>query len=154
MNKELNELESFTVEEFQKDFDNLMNRIESGESFIITSEYGNSLIVPYKEVINTFEEVSWDTIKTVHLTSSNQTLILLGSTFKTMTLTSKFKKDIQTLRGAANGEFYLDVKNPKLFKKVVRYYENNGVVFSGDPEDDYEMLIDYLYEDLESVEVA
>jgi len=71
-----------------------------------------------------------------------------------MTLTSKFKKDIQTLRGAANGEFYLDVKNPKLFKKVVRYYEKNGVVFSGDPEDDYEMLIDYLYEDLESVEVA
>jgi hypothetical protein len=58
MNKELNELESFTVEEFQKDFDNLMNRIESGESFIITSEYGNSLIVPYKEVINTLEEVS------------------------------------------------------------------------------------------------
>ena len=72
-----------------------------------------------------------------------------------MSLTSKFKKDIQTLRGAANGEFYLDVKNPKLHKKVVRYYEQNGVVFSGDPEDDYEMLIDYLYEDLNaSVEVV
>jgi len=72
-----------------------------------------------------------------------------------MTLTSKFKKDINVLRGAANGEFYLDVKNPKLYKKVRKYYENEGVVFSGDPEDDYEMLIDYLYEDLESpVEVA
>ena len=35
-----------------------------------------------------------------------------------MTLaTSKFKKDIETLRGAANGNFYLHVKNPKLFKK-------------------------------------
>ena len=72
-----------------------------------------------------------------------------------MSLTSKFKKDINVLRGAANGEFYLDVKNPKLHKKVVRYYENQGVVFSGDPEDDYEMLIDYLYEDLNTaVEVA
>lgn len=72
-----------------------------------------------------------------------------------MSLTSKFKKDINVLRGAANGEFYLDVKNPKLHKKVVRYYENQGVVFSGDPEDDYEMLIDYLYEDLNAtVEVA
>jgi len=71
-----------------------------------------------------------------------------------MTLTSKFKKDINVLRGAANGEFYLDVKNPKLYKKVRKYYENEGVVFSGDPEDDYEMLIDYLYEDLEAVEVA
>ena len=71
-----------------------------------------------------------------------------------MTLTSKFKKDVQTLRGAANGEFYLDVKNPKLFKKVRRYYENNGVVFSGDPLDDYDILMEQIAVDLESVEVA
>ncbi len=71
-----------------------------------------------------------------------------------MTLTSKFKKDIQTLRNAANGDFYLDVKNPKLYKKVRRYYENNGVVFSGDPEDDYEILMEYVYSDLETAEVA
>jgi hypothetical protein len=71
-----------------------------------------------------------------------------------MSLTSKFKKDVNTLRAAANGEFYLDVKNPKLYKKVKRYYEQNGVLFSGDAEDDYEMLIDYLYEDLELQPVA
>ena len=71
-----------------------------------------------------------------------------------MALTSKFKKDVQTLRGAATGDFYLDVKNPKLYKKVGRYYENEGVVFSGDPMDDYEMLMEYLYQDLETVEVA
>ena len=69
-----------------------------------------------------------------------------------MTLTTKFKKDIQTLKGAAKGEFYLDVKNPKLFKKVRRYYENTGVVFSGDPMDDYDMLMDYIAADLEIVE--
>lgn len=71
-----------------------------------------------------------------------------------MTLTSKFKKDISTLRSAANGEFYLDVKNPKLYKKVRRYYENNGLVFSGDPLDDYEILMEYIYNDLQTVEVA
>ena len=71
-----------------------------------------------------------------------------------MTLTDKFKKDIQTLRGAANGDLFLDVKNPKLFKKVRRYYENEGVVFSGDPLDDYEILMEYLYTDLETVEVS
>ena len=71
-----------------------------------------------------------------------------------MTLTAKFKKDIPTLRGAANGEFYLDVKNPKLFKKVRRYYENEGVVFSGGPLDDYEILMEYVANDLESVEVV
>ena len=71
-----------------------------------------------------------------------------------MTITSKFKKDLQTLRGAANGEFYLDVKNPKLFKKVRKFYENNGIVFSGDPLDDYEMLMDQVAIDLETVEVV
>ena len=71
-----------------------------------------------------------------------------------MTLTSKFKKDIQTLRGAVNGEFFLDVKNPKLLKKVRRYYENSGVVFTGDPLDDYDILMEQVAIDLETVEVA
>ena len=72
-----------------------------------------------------------------------------------MALTEKFKtKDISTLRGASNGDFFLDVKNPKLYKKVRRYYENNGVVFSGEPLDDYEMLMENLFADLETVEVA
>jgi len=71
-----------------------------------------------------------------------------------MTLTSKFKKDIQILRSAANGEIFLDVKNPKLYKKIRRYYENTGVVFSGDPMDDYEILMEYIYNDLETAEVV
>jgi hypothetical protein len=71
-----------------------------------------------------------------------------------MSLIEKFKKDVSTLRSAANGEIYLDVKNPKLYKKVFRYYQNEGVVFSGEPLDDYEMLMEYLESDLESVEVA
>ena len=71
-----------------------------------------------------------------------------------MALTEKFKKDISTLRAAADGDIFLDVKNPKLYKKVRRFYENNGVVFSGDPLDDYEMLMDYIASDLETIEVA
>ena len=71
-----------------------------------------------------------------------------------MSITAKFKKDISTLRAAANGEIFLDVKNPKLFKKVRRYYENEGVVFSGDALDDYEILVDCLAQDFDSVEVA
>jgi|TARA_R100000455_G_scaffold21987_1_gene11292 hypothetical protein len=67
-----------------------------------------------------------------------------------MTITTKFKKDLQTLEGAANGDFFLDVKNPKLFKKVRKFYENDGVEFSGDPLDDYDILIDCIAEDLET----
>jgi len=95
-----------------------------------------------------------DSLTTVLLTHKVKPLIILRSTNKTMTITSKFKKDLQTLRGAANGDFFLDVKNPKLFKKVRKFYENSGVVFSGDPLDDYDILIDCIAEDLETVEVA
>lgn len=48
-------LQKFTVEEFQNDFDNLFSRVENGESFIITSEYGDAIIVPYKEIIDISE---------------------------------------------------------------------------------------------------
>ena len=66
-----------------------------------------------------------------------------------MTITAKFKKDITTLRSAVEGDFFLDVRNPKLYKKVRKYYQNEGVEFSGDPLDDYDILIEYLSEDLE-----
>ena len=71
-----------------------------------------------------------------------------------MALTEKFKKDVSTLRAASNGDFLLDVKNPKLYKKLFRYYKNEGVTFSGDPLDDYEMLMEYVAQDLETVEVV
>ena len=98
--------------------------------------------------------MNWVQFPAVLLTVLRHSLIILRSTFKKMTLTVKFKKDVQTLRGAANGDFFLDVKNPKLFKKVRRYYENNGVVFSGDPLDDYDILVDCLVQDLDSVEAV
>ena len=76
-----------------------------------------------------------------------------------MTLTSKFKKDIGTLRAAVNKEIFLDVKNPKLYKKVKRYYNEevymddvNGVL-SEDPDREYALIMDYLREDLEGAEV-
>jgi prevent-host-death family protein len=56
MNQEITELTTFTIEEFQNDFDNLMNRVEGGESFIISSEHGNAVIVPYNEVVQVFQE--------------------------------------------------------------------------------------------------
>ena len=51
MYPELNELQSFTVEEFQADFDNLMTRVENGESFIIRDGNNSAVIVPYNETI-------------------------------------------------------------------------------------------------------
>ena len=70
-----------------------------------------------------------------------------------MSLSIKFRKDVSTLRDAANGNFYLDVKSPKLYKKVKRFYQNEGVIFSGEPLDDYDILMEYILQDLETVEV-
>jgi hypothetical protein len=51
MYPELSDLQKFTVEEFQADFDNLMQRVENGESFIIADGERNAVIVPYNETI-------------------------------------------------------------------------------------------------------
>jgi len=64
MENDIEQLQKFTVEEFQEDFDNLMNRVENGESFIITSDHGNAVMVPYKEVIEICEEA--DEIVRIH----------------------------------------------------------------------------------------
>ena len=73
--------------------------------------------------------------------------------YRAMTLTTKFKKDLNTLRAAANKEIFLDVKNPKLYKKVKRYYEGLQYVdLSGeDPDADYNAVIDCIIEDLQGV---
>ena len=70
-----------------------------------------------------------------------------------MTLTSKFRKDLQTLRAAANKELFLDVKNPKLYKKICRYYQDEVVLDGEDPERDYELVMECVRQDLEGVEV-
>ena len=51
----MNQLQSFTIEQFQSDFDNLLERVEKGESFIITSKYGNVMMVPYNETVEKFD---------------------------------------------------------------------------------------------------
>ena len=68
-----------------------------------------------------------------------------------MTLTTKFKKDLSTLRAAVNQEIFLDVKNPKLYKKVKRYYQDEVTLTGEDPDADYATIIECLAEDLVGV---
>ena len=65
-----------------------------------------------------------------------------------MTLNSKFSKDLSILRAAANKEIYLDVKNPKLYKKVKRYYQNEVDLTGEDPDADYNNIMECIAEDL------
>jgi hypothetical protein len=70
-----------------------------------------------------------------------------------MTLTSKFRKDISILRAAVDKEIFLDVKNPKLYKKLVRYYQNEVEFVGEDPDADYNLLMECVRQDLEGVQV-
>ena len=68
-----------------------------------------------------------------------------------MTLTSKFKKDIGILRAAANKEIFLDLKDPKLYKKIKRYYQNEIEYTDDDPELNYSLVVECLRQDLQEV---
>lgn len=58
--KAFDSLKRYTVEEFQKDFDNLMNLVENDKkSFIITSEHGEAVITPADdELIRIYTELN------------------------------------------------------------------------------------------------
>ena len=64
--KELEQLQSFTVQQFQKDFDALMERVENGESFIIKDGKNSAIIVPYNETILMSVDSIHDDIVKIH----------------------------------------------------------------------------------------
>jgi len=65
-----------------------------------------------------------------------------------MSLAVKFKKDLSTLRAAVNREVFLDVKNPKLYKKIKRFYKEDVLLTGEDPEYDYNLLLECIRQDL------
>tara|TARA_B100000700_G_scaffold308133_1_gene385408 strand:- start:145 stop:357 length:213 start_codon:yes stop_codon:yes gene_type:complete len=66
-----------------------------------------------------------------------------------MSLLSKFKKNVDVLTQTVDGTVALDYKNPKLYKKILRYYRDQDVEFFEDPYDTYELVVDLIKEDLE-----
>ena len=45
----------------------------------------------------------------------------------------------------------MDVKNPKLYKKIKRYYQNEVNLTGEDPDADYNTIIECIAEDLAGV---
>lgn len=68
-------------------------------------------------------------------------------------LRTKFRKSIGIFQDAVNRTIELDYSQPKLYKKVVKYYNDLGVQFTGDSVEDYAIVLECLQQDL-SVEVA
>jgi len=62
-------------------------------------------------------------------------------------LQRKFEDHLKSLEAAANSE--IDLRdNYKLYNKLQRFYTKQGVTFTGDCQTDYNMVVNYLYEDL------
>jgi|TARA_B100000035_G_scaffold149766_1_gene127622 hypothetical protein len=58
------------------------------------------------------------------------------------------KSDLSYLRSVVNGDIALDKENPSLFNRMFRWYEQIGVRFYGDPDEDYEVFLDHLASDI------
>jgi len=65
-----------------------------------------------------------------------------------MTTAQKFAPVTNILRSAVTGDISLDTDYPIIFQKLYRYYEEKGVDFYGNSEEDYAILIDKLETDL------
>lgn len=56
MNSEIKNLKSFTVQELQEKFNDVIDIVENGECIVITTEKGNVLMVPYREMVDIYED--------------------------------------------------------------------------------------------------
>ena len=62
-------------------------------------------------------------------------------------LRKKFDDHLQSLYATVDGE--MDLRdNYKLYQKIYRFYKKEGVTFTGDAVMDYNMVVNYLTEDL------
>ena len=63
-----------------------------------------------------------------------------------MTIT-KFTKEISTIREAFEGKTDLR-SNKSLYKKICKYYKEQGMVMTGDNNLDYQTILNLLYGDV------
>ncbi len=59
----------------------------------------------------------------------------------------KLAKYMISIQEAVDGVIDLR-KDQKAYKKICKYYKDLGINFTGDAENDYDLILDCLYEDL------
>tara|TARA_R100000030_G_scaffold77811_1_gene60754 strand:+ start:111 stop:323 length:213 start_codon:yes stop_codon:yes gene_type:complete len=65
-----------------------------------------------------------------------------------MTTAQKFSSAIEILWDAIERQVTLDIEYPNLYNKIVKHYEDRGVDFYGDVDEDYDILLTKLETDL------
>ena len=67
-----------------------------------------------------------------------------------MTTLEKFSSVLPLLCDAIDRQITLDIEYPAVYNRVNRHYEERGVSFYGDVDEDYDILLDKLETDLYS----
>ncbi len=65
-----------------------------------------------------------------------------------MTTAQRFSTCLEILYGAVDRQILLDTEHPIIYNQVVKFYEDKGVQFYGDVDEDYQILLSKLEEDL------
>ena len=65
-----------------------------------------------------------------------------------MTTAQKFSSANDILWDAINRQITLDAEYPILYNKILKHYEDRGVDFYGDVDEDYDILLTKLETDL------
>ena len=65
-----------------------------------------------------------------------------------MTATQKFSSCLDILSDAVDRQVTLDIEYPIIYNQVLKFYEEKGVDFYGDVDEDYDILLTKLEQDL------
>ncbi len=67
---------------------------------------------------------------------------------KHMTTTQKFSSCLEILYEAVDRQVTLDIEYPIIYNQILKHYEEKGVDFYGDVDEDYDILLTKLEQDL------
>ena len=65
-----------------------------------------------------------------------------------MTATQKFSSSLDILTDAVDRQVTLDIEYPILYNQIMKFFEEKGVDFYGDVDEDYDILLSKLEQDL------
>ena len=65
-----------------------------------------------------------------------------------MTTKQRFSSHIDILSLAIDRQIMLDTEHPIVYNQIVKFYEDKGVDFYGDVDENYDILLDRLEQDL------
>jgi hypothetical protein len=65
-----------------------------------------------------------------------------------MSTAQKFSSHIEVLYEAIDRHVVLDTEYPVIYNQVLKFYEEKGVHFYGDVDEDYDILLTKLEQDL------